>query len=54
MVKFCAVPVHPLIEGVILITELMLNDPVLIAVNGPMLPEPDAGRLMAGLLFVQL
>jgi hypothetical protein len=46
--------VQPPIVGIILMTELMLNDPVFVAVKGPIVPVPDAGRLMLVLLFVQL
>ena len=40
--------------GVTVIVAVIGEDPVLVALNAPMFPEPDAGSPIAVLLLVQL
>ena len=54
MVKLCAAPVQPLAVGVTVMVAVTGVVPVLMAVNDPMFPLPEAGRPMELLLFVQL
>ena len=46
IVKVCAVPVQPLTDGVTVIMPDIANNPLLVAVNAAILPEPDAPRPM--------
>lgn len=54
IVKVIGVPSQPLAVGVTVIVEVTEVVPVLVAVNAPMFPVPDAGRPIEVLLFVQL
>jgi len=52
IVNVCAVPTQPLSSGVTLTTPEIGVLPVFVAVNAPILPEPEAARPIEGLLFV--
>ena len=54
IVNVTGVPVHVPTTGVTVIVEVMGAVPAFTAVNEPILPEPEAPRPIAGLLFVQL
>jgi hypothetical protein len=54
MVKLCAVPGHPLAEGVTVIVAVTGALVVLIAVNDGIFPLPLAAKPIAVLLFIQI
>ena len=53
-VNVTGVPLHPFAIGVTVIVAVAGVVPALVAVNAFILPEPLAGRPIAGLLLVQL
>jgi hypothetical protein len=54
MVKLPVLPLQPLATGVTVTKPSMGDVPVLVAVNGAMLPVPGDARPIAVLLFTQL
>lgn len=53
MVNVLGVPGHPLAVGVTVMVAVTGVVPVLVAVNTPMFPLPEAAKPMEGVLFVQ-
>ena len=54
IVKVCDIPLQPFAVGVTLIVPITLALVVFVAVNAPILPEPEAAKPIDGVLLVQL